>query len=117
MKKEIIKKKWREKHPNCEYCIWFKCRHHAPTGCTVTECDLKDQWISWPKLKAKFCKQYQIEEDKDIDDFGLSNHWIKEIEEQLEQEKIQDEKEKEQILNERWLNFLDEIPINSREQE
>lgn len=113
MNKEKIKKKWREEHPNCEYCIWFKCRHHDPTGCTVTECDLKDQWISWPRLKAKFCKQYQIEEDIDIDDFGLSNNWIKELEEKIKQ----DEQEQEQILNERWLNFLNEIPINSREQE
>ena len=113
MNKERIKKEWRKKHPNCEYCIWFKCRHHEPTGCTIIECDLKDQWVSWPKLKAKFCTQYQIEEDEDIDDFGLSNSWVKELEEQLQR----DEKEKEQILNERWLNFLDEIPINSREQE
>ena len=113
MNKERIKKEWRKKHPNCEYCIWFKCRHHEPTGCTIIECDLKDQWGSWPKLKAKFCTQYQIEEDEDIDDFGLSNSWVKELEEQLQR----DEKEKEQILNERWLNFLDEIPINSREQE
>ena len=54
-----------------------------------------------------------IIKDIDIDDFGLSNNWIKELEEKIKQ----DEQEQEQILNERWLNFLNEIPINSREQE
>lgn len=68
MKKEEIRIEYQRKHPNCEYCVWYK--YHSPSlhwvSCAdFTTCDLKDQMIYFPKIKAKFCKQFIIKEDID----------------------------------------------------
>lgn len=68
-KKELEKRKieYRKKHPNCEWCIWYKSHFFENIGCTTKECQLSEKWINFPKIKAKLCKEYYIEgEDNEI---------------------------------------------------
>lgn len=58
-------KDYRTKHKNCDWCKYSKYRiFNHWTSCSYQECILKDKIIKWNKLEAKFCKYYELKEDK-----------------------------------------------------
>ena len=57
-------KNYRSKHKNCDWCKYSRYRTYVHwTNCSFQECVLKDKIIKYNKLKAKFCKYYQLKED------------------------------------------------------
>ena len=57
-------KEYRKKHKNCDWCKYSRYRIYCHwTTCSYQECILKDEIITYNKLKAKFCKYYELKED------------------------------------------------------
>lgn len=56
-------KQYREEHPNCEYCYWYhyNCKGWIYNVPSYEECILKSKIIRF-KIKAKFCKYYEVKE-------------------------------------------------------
>lgn len=69
MDKNKIQQLYRQEHPNCKWCVWYK--YHSPStkmfiDCPdFIECTLKEKIIHFPRLKAKLCNQYYVEEEND----------------------------------------------------
>ena len=63
-KKEILIE-YRKKHHNCYYCIWYHFFSKYMCEFFYDECILKDKIIHFPKLKATFCKWYQVKEEEE----------------------------------------------------
>lgn len=62
-----IVKKYRQKHPNCEYCEWYNynCKGWMYGVPSYEECKLKNKIIRFNKITAKLCKYYQVKEKDD----------------------------------------------------
>jgi len=62
-----IIKEYREKHPNCEWCKWYKYNFnmYMLSMSSYEECQLKEKIIYCKKIKAKFCKYYEVKEEED----------------------------------------------------
>lgn len=60
---EIIKK-YRAKHPRCEWCRWYRYNTKGFTyGIpSYEECILKDRIIKLNRIQAKICKYYEVKE-------------------------------------------------------
>ena len=59
---------YREKHPNCEYCKYYRLGG-PPVWLNISvsswyECALSDKKIKWP-IKARFCKYYKVKNEKE----------------------------------------------------
>lgn len=74
MNQNKIKIEYQVKHPNCEYCIWYK--YNSPStkiGISCPDyitCELKDKIIYdiniLNKMRAKNCKYYYVEGEDEI---------------------------------------------------
>lgn len=59
-------REYRSKHKNCDWCKYNRYRTYIHwTDCSFQECVLKDEIIKFNKLKAKFCKYYELKGDND----------------------------------------------------
>lgn len=53
---------YRQLHRKCRWCRYSKYEIYSHwTECCYWHCQLKDEIIKYDKLKAKFCKYYDID--------------------------------------------------------
>lgn len=69
MNKEELEKKiieYRENHPRCSWCVFYDYHSRCFGEFTWHDCFLKQDTINmnFEKIKARFCKQYCIDEEK-----------------------------------------------------
>lgn len=60
-------KRYRQKHPKCKWCKYYK-HNYKEVGCqpfSWYNCELKDKPINenFNKIRAKFCKYYNVKGD------------------------------------------------------
>lgn len=55
-------KKWREKHPKCIYCKYYRARRVGIEETIIEECVAKDKIITSSSIPRWFCKLYQVKE-------------------------------------------------------
>lgn len=62
-KEELLYKeqiRYRKKHKSCKHCIFNKYVGQYHLSVYHEKCEVKDDFIKFPKLKSLFCKYYKI---------------------------------------------------------
>ncbi len=55
-------KKWREKHPKCIYCKYYRARRVGLEEVLIEECIAKSKMITFDSFPRWFCKLYSVKE-------------------------------------------------------